>query len=223
MSGQGGNSAIESAVYLANHLKELTRDGNVPTDAQLQSVFADFEEVRRPRAEFLMHAGHSLARMESLDTAVRKFLMLRFLSKIPEKFLFPFLAEACVPAAPLKYLPLPPRRSLVPYEDEVKICPQKRSTWSTVVWMCMFIMIGSVQFILSRDQAATDRMLSSWQPMGHLGPEANVAWNMVNLKGLVTGFSFPLHIYFTISLLAVNGFWCLESYRNQFTFSPFCR
>lgn len=59
--------------------------------------------------------------------------------------------------------------------------------------------------------------------MGHLGPEANVAWNMVNLKGLVTGFSFPLHIYFTVSLLAINGFWCLESYRNQFTFSPFCR
>ena len=100
-------------MYLANHLKELTRDGRVSTDAQLQTAFADFEEVQRPRAEFLMRAAHSIARMESLDTAVRSFLMLRFLGKIPEKFLFPFLAEACLPAARLTYLPSPPRRSFV--------------------------------------------------------------------------------------------------------------
>lgn len=163
-------------MYLANHLKELTRDGRVPTDAQLQTAFADFEEVRRPRAEFLMRAGHSIARMDSLDTAVRRFLMLRLLSKIPGKFFFSFLAEACLPAARLNYLPSPPRRSFVPYDDEIKICPRRRSTWSTTVWMCMFIITGFVQFILSRDQAATGKLLSSWQPMSHLGPEANVTW-----------------------------------------------
>lgn len=215
MSGQGGASALESAAYLANQLRELTDNDKFPTDDQIQATFADFEQDRGSRTKGLMNDGHTLARLESLDNAFLKFLMLHIVSRISEGYLQSMLAEACTPGVSLKYLPSASKRGIVPYEDEVDIRPQKREVHSTIIWTLIFTLLGLVQFVSFWDAPAVNRALVS-----QASSEENRSWNTAHQSG---NASSPLQIYTAISVIAINAFWCLESYRSQLLMGPLCR
>lgn len=215
MSGQGGASALESAAYLANQLKELTGNGKVPADEQIQAAFADFEQNRGSRTKGLMNDGHTLARLESLDNVFLKFLMLHLISRISKGYLQSMLAEACTPGVSLKYLPLASKRGIVPYEDEVDIRPQKREVYSTIIWTSIFTLIGLVQLAPFWDAPAVNRVLVS-----QASSEGNRPWNTEHQSG---NSSSPLQMYTAISVIAINALWCLESYRSQLLMGPLCR
>ena len=214
MSGQGGASALESAAYLANQLKELTDNNKVPTGEQIQAAFADFEQDRGSRTKSLMNDGHTLARLESLDNALLKFFMLHLISRISKSYLHSMLAEACTPGVPLKYLPSAPKRGIVPYEDEVDIRPQKREVHLTVIWTSIFTLLGLVQFALLWNAPAVNRVLVSQD-----SSDENRLWNTAHLRESVS----PFQMYTALSVIAINTFWCLESYRSQFSMGPLCR
>jgi len=162
-----------------------------------------------------MNDGHSLARLESLDNAFLRFLMIHIVSRISEGYLQSILAEACSPGVSLEYLPLPSKRGIVPYEDEIDMRPQKREVRSTVIWASTFILLGLVQFGIFWDVPAVNRVLVS-----QASPEANWAWNIQHQSG---NHSSPLRMYTAISAIAINALWCLESYRSQFLIGPLCR
>lgn len=215
MSGQGGASALESAAYLANQLKELVDNEKVPTDKQIQAAFADFEQNRGSRTRDLMNDGHILARLESLDNVFLKFLMLHLISRISKAYLQSMLAEACTPGVTLKYLPSASKRGIIPYEDEIEIRPEKRELHSTIIWASIFTLLGLVQFVLFWDAPAVNRVLVS-----QAGSEENLPWDTAHQSG---NASSPLQVYTAISVIAINAFWCLESYRSQFLMGPLCR
>jgi hypothetical protein len=137
--------------------------------------------------------------------------MLHAVSRFSEGHLQSMLAEACVPGVSLEYLPLPLKRGMVPYEDEIDIRPQKRKVHSTVIWTSTFILLGLVQFVIFWDTPAFSTVLVS---------QASWAWNTEYQSGISPS---PLQMYAAISAIAINALWCLESYRSQFLIGPLCR
>lgn len=218
MTSQGGTSAIESAADLANQLKGLASGSGAITDEKLQAAFAQLQENQRPKAEVRLDGGRTLARLECLENALFKFLMLHVIGKLPAESVLSFIADTCSTSVCLKYLPAPSRQGLVPFEDEVDICPRKRKTWLTVFWMLLFFLVGSVQFVPFQNLEVGGRELTAWLPMCLRRPEEYSAQGVVS-----STVPSLLQAYFAASALAMNGLWCLESYRNQFSLSPIGR
>lgn len=218
MTSQGGTSAIESAADLANQLKKLTNGSGVITDEKLQVAFVQLQEDQRPKAEVRLNGGRILARLECLDNALFKFLMLHVVGKLSAESTLPLITETCSSSVRLKYLPPPSRQGIVPFEDEVEICPRKRKPSATVSWMLVFCLIGSVRFIPFQNFGVEGKALSAWLPMCLRRPERYSAEDAVSNTMLSL-----LQTYFAASTLTMNGLWCLESYRNQFSLSPIGR
>ena len=211
MIGQGCSSAIESAAYLADQLRELTLHGGIPSYSTLQTRFAEFQKIRRPRVESFLRSTNLLVRLESLDNALLEYLSLHVISKLPEEAVLSLLAEACTPGVSSKYLPAPSRHGVLPFEDEVQIFPGTRSIKSTVLWMLVFVCTSAARFIFSRDAQLACCEIS------------DMAWNPAGQKVPTRPFPSSLQVYFAISVVAMNGLWCLESYRNQLILRPISR
>lgn len=155
-----------------------------------------------------MRDGHTLARLESLDNAFLRLLMLHLVSKVSEGFLQSMLVEACTPAVSLKYLPSPYKQGIVPYEDEIEICPRKRELQWTVIWALAFILLGLAGIFRFWDAS-------------HTSSEKDLTSGSAYQSGQMASFS--LQTYSAISVMAINGLWCLESYRSQLMVGPLYR
>ncbi|KAL2826679.1 hypothetical protein BDW59DRAFT_160871 [Aspergillus cavernicola] len=199
ITGQGGNVVIEDCAFLANRLKDLIANGS-PTDAQLQDIFHELQEERRPRTEMLAKGARELARLESFATPLLKLMMLHIFPTVPCEDILPGICESMTQGEPLKYLPLPLRsKKLVPYDDEVRVTRQGRSTLTSYIWICLFLLLASI----------------------HLIPFQVVSSSTVgNLETTSSIFASPWQSNTAASYLAVNAFWAIESYRAALTPGP---
>ncbi|KKK27368.1 hypothetical protein ARAM_002289 [Aspergillus rambellii] len=201
VTGQGGNAGIEDAAFLANRLKDLIGKGSMPTECQLKEIFSELQEERRPRTEMLTKGAHGLSRLETFDNMFLKWFMLHVVKRLPCENILSPLAVSVAPGEPLKYLPLPaqPEERLVPFEDEVKITPRRRSPQATAIWMAIFLVVGSLRLIPVRD------LLYRGSQIGN---------------GLSRESLAAIQSYLRASYLAIVGLWCLESYRPAFSLGP---
>ncbi|KAM5364062.1 hypothetical protein ACJZ2D_011679 [Fusarium nematophilum] len=75
ISGQGGNSALESASALADNLVlALGQHGGRLSDAQVKAVFSKTESVRRPRVAQLVQESIEAQRISAWATPLSKFV-----------------------------------------------------------------------------------------------------------------------------------------------------
>jgi hypothetical protein len=196
ITGQGGNAAIEDCAYLANRLQDLIRRGQTPTYTQLQDIFHELQEERRPRTEFLTKGAHGLGRLESFGTPILKQVMLHIFPRVPCENILAGLAESMTQGKPLMYLPLPQRaKRITPYDDEVTATPKRRSALSSYIWILLFLLAGSLRYLLALDPTNNPNIASlaespSWQ-------------------------HYEGRTYFCI-----NAIWTLESYRSALSLSP---
>ncbi|KAL2782879.1 hypothetical protein BJX66DRAFT_350308 [Aspergillus keveii] len=196
ITGQGGNAAIEDCAYLANRLQDLLRRGQTPTYSQLQDIFHEVQEERRPRTEYLTKGAHGLARLESFGTPILKQVMLYIFPRVPCENILAGLAESMTQGKSLMYLPLPQRaKRLTPYDDEVTVTPKRRSALSSYSWILLFLLAGSLRYLLALD------------------PTNNS--NIASLAESDTWQHYEGRTYFYISAI-----WTLESYRSALSLGP---
>ena len=120
ITGQGGNSAIETAASLVNHLTELLQSkGDNPDDQDIDAMFCKVQESRYRRASWLVSEAHARQQADALET-----LSLRFESTVLPRFLdseavFNIASSKFIGAPRIKSLPVPSRYHSIPYEDEL--------------------------------------------------------------------------------------------------------
>ncbi|KAL2867613.1 FAD-dependent oxidoreductase [Aspergillus lucknowensis] len=198
VTGHGGNAAIEDAAFLANRLKEVLDSGQTtPSYLQLQGIFFELQEARRPRTEMLTKDAREFSDLFSFDNRILKLIILHAFPKFPREIPMNSLAEAMTAGEALKYIPLPARsKGLTPYDDEVPVVARRRSAPASYVWISMFLSVGLLRYFLSLGTT-----------VGVPGSEPSA-------------FSSWWHYSVARSHLCVNAFWVLESYRSAFLLSP---
>ncbi|KAJ0419910.1 hypothetical protein BJY00DRAFT_301932 [Aspergillus carlsbadensis] len=196
ITGHGGNAAIEDCAYLANRLQDLLRRGQIPTYAQLQAIFHELQEERRPRTEWLTKGARGLARMESFGTPILKQVMLHLFPRVPCENILAGLAESMTQGQPLTYLPLPQRaKCLTPYDDEVTVNPKRRSALASYTWVILFLLTGLLRHLLPLAPKSSPNLTSVAEPS---------SWQ-----------HYEARTYFCISAI-----WILESYRSALSLGP---
>lgn len=195
--GQGGNSAIESAGFLADLLKGVLDKTPHPDDDTLQRIFLEFQEERCPRTTGLMEATKKVQQMEILENPILEFLQLKVTSQLGGEHLGPMLAAASNSAHTLKYLPKKFRRGAVSLDEEVKANPRDRPAIATALWVGLMLSIAWCGPLLSQYFSLVPN------------PDSTV--------------STVLQIYLFITAISINGIWTVESYRSSLLMSPLLR
>jgi hypothetical protein len=139
--GQGANSAIESAAYVADIFWDIVQRN--ATDDKIQTAFTEYQNVRRPRTKEIMGTGHFISRLDTQDTWLLKFLASNIFPGISlEDGLLPQFANMFLPAVSLQHLPQPKQPNHIPWEDQMKMRPKDRSLAATISWILLLLLAG---------------------------------------------------------------------------------
>lgn len=110
--GQGGNSAIESAASLANHITQLVQNSSerkVPLE-DIKNCLNEWQTARQPRTKEVLINANSLTRLEACATLKDRLVAYHVLPYI-QSYLVDRLAKSLAGAEKLDCIPLPPRAS----------------------------------------------------------------------------------------------------------------
>lgn len=108
--GQGGNSAVESAASLANHLIRLVQsspNGKISLE-NIKTSLNEFQMARQPRAKDICTAANALTRLEACATLKDQLMAMHVLPYMTE-YLIDRLSETMAGAEKVEYKPLSPR------------------------------------------------------------------------------------------------------------------
>ncbi|KAM5373916.1 hypothetical protein ACJZ2D_006745 [Fusarium nematophilum] len=124
ISGQGGNSAIETAATLINHLfSTLQRRPEGLNSQDIHQLFHDAQEERSERVARLILAAHKQQQNDALETplvALKARLLPRVLTN---KINLQITKNIMIGAPRLNMLPAPDRPHSIPYNDELPARP----------------------------------------------------------------------------------------------------
>nr|RBQ96849.1 hypothetical protein FVER53263_04386 [Fusarium verticillioides] len=217
LTGQGGNSAIETAASLVNHL--TLDECSDWTNTQIEAAFSAVQEERFQRVQWLVNDAHKTQKMQAMETPLLATIgpILAHLSST--QTLLQLIARKVVGATRVNSIPVPQRQHTIPFNDEL---PSQPLSWS---WLPTGLGVLS--------QAALFRL--ALQILGPLEIPTTFGGEPVvkHYTGLVTldkilahlvaVFGVPLAsgnvaanlqwISFTPILLSTTLDWTLESYR----------
>ncbi|KAJ5792505.1 uncharacterized protein N7503_008483 [Penicillium pulvis] len=131
--GQGGNSAIESAASLANHLTQLVRNssnGGITLE-DVKICLNNFQTARQPRAEDIYKQATALTRLEACATLKDRLMALHALPYL-KSYSIDRMTKTFVGAERLEYIPLTPRASncTMPLHTQSGLSKKdKETTW----------------------------------------------------------------------------------------------
>ncbi|KAH7016712.1 hypothetical protein EDB80DRAFT_826985 [Ilyonectria destructans] len=126
LTGYGGNSAIETAATLANHL--FPKKDSDLTRSDVQGIFSNTQTDRFKRVSFLVADAHAQQQNDALETPFLA-LMARVLPRIMSQELTLQLgSNKLVGATRLEMVSVPNRGHLIPFDDELPAKPLG-STW----------------------------------------------------------------------------------------------
>lgn len=128
ISGQGGNSAIETATCLADNLFAalIASKDNTLDATQIRNVFAATQSTRRARAQALVKASITAQRVSAWENAALKFLDTRLAPILDTEAVVDQASEPVVGAVRSRFLPLSTSLHTIPYEDELHSAPRHR-------------------------------------------------------------------------------------------------
>ncbi|KAE8322239.1 hypothetical protein BDV39DRAFT_209999 [Aspergillus sergii] len=141
LTGQGGNSAIETAAALTNHLTAALRSNPCQSlsTVDISSAFEKVQRQREDRTWSLVRAAHARQRLECLETPLLK-LIARFvtpyypLQLIKENWIATYSA-----AVSLNVIPIPRRPREIPFYDELFRVPATRGITGLLLYVGYFL------------------------------------------------------------------------------------
>ena len=186
LTGQGGNSAIETSAALANHLVaaiNLHPSFELSTE-EISSVFAKTQAQREDRAWTLVRDSHSRQRLECLETLIHRFIAKKVMPYIPQFLFLTRWISTYSPAVSLNMLPMPHKPHEILYYDELLHAPSSRGRIAYLVYILFAIMAF----------AARKMLFGAWQVNGTLSLLGNALMSGsieetgVDLRHVYTGF-----------------------------------
>ncbi|KAH7007915.1 hypothetical protein B0J12DRAFT_692087 [Macrophomina phaseolina] len=143
ITGQGGNSALETAAALTNELvKTLNSHGpDVHVSGKaLHFTFQAVQQLRSPRASQLVHASTSFQRLTAMETLLHRGMIRNVVPRLGNDLMLHILFRACTGAVSLDMLDVPSRPRGIPYDDEVMRRPGARS--ASLMASCFAAFLG---------------------------------------------------------------------------------
>ncbi|KAF5591742.1 zeaxanthin epoxidase chloroplastic [Fusarium pseudocircinatum] len=125
LTGHGGNSAIETAASLVNH---LTSD-ECPdwSNAQIEAVFSAVQEERFQRVQWLVNDAHKTQQMQAMETPFLATIGPILARLSSTQFVLQLGARKVVGATRINSIPVPQREHTIPFNDEL---PSQPLSWS---------------------------------------------------------------------------------------------
>ncbi|KAF4421743.1 Zeaxanthin epoxidase chloroplastic [Fusarium acutatum] len=217
LTGHGGNSAIETAASLVNHL--TSDECSDWSDAHIEAAFSAVQEQRFQRVQWLVNDAHQMQQMQAMATPFLATIGPILARLSSTQTLLQVLADKVVGATRINRISVPQREHTIPFNDEL---PSQPLSWS---WLPVGLGIIS--------QAAIFRLAT--QILGRLeipttfgGEPLIKCYTGIRaadkiLTTLVAVFGVPLAsgnvaaniqwVSFTPLLLSTALDWTLESYR----------
>ncbi|KAF5534273.1 zeaxanthin epoxidase chloroplastic [Fusarium napiforme] len=217
LTGHGGNSAIETAASLVNHL--TSDECSDWSNTQIEAAFSAVQEERLERVQWLVKDAHKTQQMQAMETPFLATLGPILTRLSSTQFVLQLGAHKIVGATRINSIPVPRREHTNPFNDEL---PSQPLSWS---WLPTGLGVIS--------QAALFRL--ALQILGPLEipttfcgePLVRHYTGLVTLNKILTHlvavFGVPLAsgnvamnlqwISFTPLLLSTTLDWTLESYR----------
>ncbi|KAH6638911.1 hypothetical protein C7974DRAFT_123267 [Boeremia exigua] len=159
IGGQGGNSAIEDAVVLADQLHTLlqSKDKSTPlTDANIVHAFQETQRIRHERASKMLKASHDLQSLQAMDTLVSKFIAKYIMPMSGSDKMVDMICESSLGAARCKSLPMPDRPHSALWDDEKE---PKLVNW-TRVGMVASVVFGALAVMTASNSQSTMASMS---------------------------------------------------------------
>ncbi|GKT69016.1 FAD/NAD(P)-binding domain-containing protein [Colletotrichum tofieldiae] len=148
LTGQGGNSAIETAAALANSLSDFLNQRSsqdLINNDQIESVFQSVQKLRHPRTSKLVKESHDRQRLEAMETPLLKILALYYVPLLGIESVAESWTKTYAPAVSLNMLAVPSRPRAVPYHDELLHKPTRRGLIVVPIYIT-FILLSLLGF-----------------------------------------------------------------------------
>lgn len=230
ISGQGGNSAIETAATLVNELmRMMQKHPEGLSTADIHSAFAETQAIRESRVWELIRAANTMQRIEAMETSIFKFLARYVLPKSTMESQIDLWTTTVVGATRIEALETPKRSHFVRWDDELT-CRPLSSRW---MWLSRIVMaavfLGMVYMAQDLLQLSPDDL-----PQSFCGTAPKKVYTGIQtvdsvLTVLALAFSGVVgtnrdtliqQAYFLVMLMPVAFNWTLEAYRVGNSRSP---
>ncbi|KAF5657010.1 FAD NAD(P)-binding domain-containing protein [Fusarium heterosporum] len=121
LTGQGGNSAIETAASFTNYLVTKLRSAKQDylSDQDVTDVFESVQRIRRPRVSKLVAESHKRQQLEAMETPLLEAVATYLVPWIGKSAVFNRWIQSYCPAVSLEHLPIPERMHQIPYDDQL--------------------------------------------------------------------------------------------------------
>lgn len=126
ISGQGGNSAIETAASLATEIFNMLKaqpEGVSPSDTDITAAFQKVQDIRHDRLVKMVEDGHKQSAFSALETPLYEFIARNIIPLTGPDGSLSMFSDAAVSAERLPMLPMPKRPRFEPYQDELPAKP----------------------------------------------------------------------------------------------------
>ncbi|WZH45342.1 FAD_binding_3 domain-containing protein [Fusarium acuminatum] len=217
LTGWGGNSAIETAATLVNHLiSDIAPTWEI---SKIGAAFKAVQEERNERVQWLVDDAHKNQQMQAMATPLLAFVG-PLLGLLDTSTALRISGNKNLAAGRVNSIPLPRREHSVPFNDELPARPLSL-TWLPVG---LGALTQGVLFRLSNKILLPLQIPTTFGGAPLLDHYTGVGIADKILSALVAVFSIPLAsdhreanmqwIAFTPLLLSTTLDWTVESYRN---------
>ncbi|KAJ5287811.1 hypothetical protein N7478_003497 [Penicillium angulare] len=245
ITGQGGNSAIETAAALTNNIVSALKDHPSRlcqlSNDEINSIFEQTQRQREERTWNLVKASHSRQRMECMETPLLKFVAKNVIPYIPKQLLVNNWIQTYSPAVSLNMFPKPKKDHEMPYYDELLRSPSPRGLLGYMAYAIFAIMaLIGYKLLFTAGKAN-----GTWSLLGQAVLSRSIKEIDVELRQVYTGVPSidkllktlvaifmpaimhpsnpeqPLQLlYFLSSMLPLIGIFTIEGYRRRNRWTP---
>ncbi|CEI63635.1 hypothetical protein FVEN_g6763 [Fusarium venenatum] len=217
LTGHGGNSALETAASLVNHL--LSDTSPEWTNAEITAAFNSVQNERFERVKWLLQDSHDTQKMHALATPFKAIVAPLLPYLIDTEASLQLAASKLVNASRLNRIPIPQRDHTIPYNDELPAQPLA-SNWPSVG---LGVLSQGVLYRLASQILTPLQIPTTFGSDTLVNDYTGVKSVDDVLSMLVAAFGVPLTalgkapqiqwISFTPLLLSTTLDWTIESYR----------
>jgi hypothetical protein len=149
LTGQGGNSAIETAAALTNNLVAALQGSSERqlSTIEISELFAHVQREREDRVSSLVIDAHMRQRVECMDSPLLKYAVKFLVPYYPQWLVMYRWAQTFSPAPALKMLPQPGRKHAVPFYDELLRFPRARGLLDGALYAA-YLLLAFIAFRL---------------------------------------------------------------------------
>lgn len=227
ISGQGGNSAIETAAVLVSNLATMLKSKTSPSDittADIHAVFAKTQATRETRTQMLVKASHQEQLFAAMETPLLG-LIGRYLSPFfPIDLKLDPWSKNIEGGHKLDILDVPKRSRAVPFHDELASKPLTPSYFPKIAVsasLCGLLYVAQQALVLGPEAVSQNGSF-----LGEVAKSVYTGFPSIDklLSVLVWAFSEQVAgadpnkriqcLYFLVNLISIIYIWTVEGYRN---------